>query len=90
MGGTPLSRWSKGGDLYQNAVARAKVAMKDGTLQGVLWHQGESDSGSLETADTYARRLATMIGRGLFPLTRRTVRRGVSARIVPMPTRMAS
>jgi hypothetical protein len=62
VGGTPLSRWSKGGDLYQSAVARAKVAMKDGVLKGVLWHQGESDSGSLETANTYAERLATMIG----------------------------
>ena len=62
FGGTPLSRWSKGGDLYQNAVARAKVAMKSGTLEGVLWHQGESDSGKPDTASTYADRLAKMIG----------------------------
>ncbi len=61
FGGTPLSRWSKGGDLYNGAVARAKVAMKDGTLKGVLWHQGESDSGTAETARTYGQRLAKMI-----------------------------
>jgi len=62
FGGTPLSRWSKGGDLYENAVARAQVAIKDGTLRGVLWHQGESDAGKPETAATYADRLAKMIG----------------------------
>jgi len=62
FGGTPLSRWSKGGDLYENAVARARLAANHGTLKGVLWHQGESDSGSAETANTYADRLAKMIG----------------------------
>jgi len=61
FGGTPLSRWSKGGDLYETAVARAKIASADGTLRGVLWHQGESDSGKPETADTYGDRLAKMI-----------------------------
>jgi len=33
VGGTPLSRWQKGGDLYSNAVARAKLAMQSGTLR---------------------------------------------------------
>lgn len=61
FGGTPLSRWSKGGDLYETAVKRAKTAMVDGTLCGVLWHQGESDAGRQETADTYGDRLAQMI-----------------------------
>ena len=62
FGGTPLSRWSKGGDLYENAVARGQAAIKDGTLKGVLWHQGESDTTSAETAGTYGERLARMIG----------------------------
>ena len=61
VGGTPLSRWSQGGDLYNEAFRRAKLAMRDGTLRGVLWHQGENDSGSAKTADTYGRRLAKMI-----------------------------
>ncbi|HUT88813.1 MAG TPA: sialate O-acetylesterase [Thermoguttaceae bacterium] len=61
FGGTPLSRWSKGGDLYENAVARAKIAIADGALRGVLWHQGESDSGEPETANSYGDRLAKMI-----------------------------
>lgn len=62
VGGTPLRRWVKGGDLYENAVKRARSAMKQGTLKGVIWHQGESDSRSEKTAGTYAKRLAAMIG----------------------------
>ncbi len=60
VGGTPLSRWEKGGDLYSNAVFRAKLAMKHGTLKGILWHQGESDS-KPGLAETYGDRLAQMI-----------------------------
>jgi hypothetical protein len=61
VGGTPLSRWEKGADLYENAVKRARVAMKDGTLAGVLWHQGESDTAKPEQANTYEARLTKMI-----------------------------
>lgn len=60
FGGTPLSRWEKGGDLYANAVVRTKLAMKNGTLKGILWHQGESDS-KPGLAETYGDRLAQMI-----------------------------
>lgn len=61
VGGTPLSRWSKGGDLYERAVARARLAMRDGTLKGIIWHQGENDSSKEETAKTYEERLTKMI-----------------------------
>jgi hypothetical protein len=61
FGGTPLKRWQRGGDLYSNAVHRAKLAMRDGTLAGILWHQGESDSGTATNANTYGDRLAQMI-----------------------------
>lgn len=61
VGGTPLARWQKGADLYKQAVERTQVALKDGTLKGILWHQGEGDSGSEKTAQTYAERLAQMI-----------------------------
>lgn len=61
VGGTPLSRWSKGGDLYEQAVVRARAAVKDGTLKGILWHQGESDSGNESTARSYGERLAKMV-----------------------------
>jgi Carbohydrate esterase, sialic acid-specific acetylesterase len=61
VGGTPLSRWQRGGDLYSNAVARAKAAVKDGTLAGVLWHQGESDSSDKTLAESYGKRLGQMV-----------------------------
>jgi hypothetical protein len=61
FGGTPLKRWEPGGDLYSNAVERAKLAMRDGTLRGILWHQGESDSGTATNASSYGERLGKMI-----------------------------
>lgn len=61
VGGTPLSRWSKGGDLYEAAVARAKIAMEAGQLRGILWHQGEADSSSQKNAASYGERLAKMV-----------------------------
>jgi hypothetical protein len=61
VGGTPLSRWQKGGDLYQQALERAKAAMKEGTLKGILWHQGENDSGAEATATNYVARLSQMV-----------------------------
>jgi hypothetical protein len=36
--------------------------MRDGTLKGILWHQGESDSGAEQTAMSYAARLTKMVG----------------------------
>jgi hypothetical protein len=62
VGGTPLSRWERGGDLYSQAVERAQAAMKDGVLKGILWHQGEADAMSEETATNYAARLSKMVG----------------------------
>src|SRR5262245_12054013 len=61
VGGTPLSRWEKDKDLYKQAVVRAKAAMNDGTLKGILWHQGEGDSGREDTANSYGDRLAQMV-----------------------------
>jgi hypothetical protein len=61
VGGTPISRWQKGADLYEAALRRARAAMKEGVIQGVLWHQGESDSGKAETAQAYAKNLDAMI-----------------------------
>lgn len=61
VGGTPLSRWQREGDLYKQAVERAEAAMRDGTLRGILWHQGEADSGKEETAKSYGERLAQMV-----------------------------
>ena len=60
VGGTPLSRWVKGRDLYQAAVSRAKKAAAAGRLKGILWHQGESDSQNAADAQSYEVRLTQM------------------------------
>lgn len=53
FGGTSMAQWSpqKTDGLYADAIRRAKIALKDGTLAGILWHQGEADS---KKTDTYA------------------------------------
>ncbi len=61
VGGTPLSRWQKGGDLYEQALVRLKAALPSGTLKGVLWHQGENDASAEDTAKSYGERLARMV-----------------------------
>ena len=61
VGATSLGEWTKGGEIYENAVRRAKAAMKSGRLRGILWHQGEGD-GQIETdAMTYGVRWAQFI-----------------------------
>ena len=61
VGGTPIRRWQRNGDLYKAALKRAKIAQKDGVIKGILWHQGESDSGEEETAKIYETQLHAMI-----------------------------
>lgn len=62
VGGTSLDQWKAGGALYKTAVERTKEAMKNGTLAGILWHQGESDAGKPALVATYLDRLDLMIG----------------------------
>jgi hypothetical protein len=61
VGGTPLKRWVKGGDLYARALERAQLAAKAGTITGMIWLQGESDSDKQPWAERYERSLAGMI-----------------------------
>lgn len=44
-GGTSIEEWEPGGVLYNEAINQAEKAMKDGLLKGVIWHQGEANSG---------------------------------------------
>lgn len=61
VGGTPLQRWMTGADLYERAVSITRDALRGGILKGILWHQGEGDSGLLERASSYAERFTKMI-----------------------------
>ncbi len=60
-GATPIKRWSKGADLYEKAVMRARAAQTHGTLKGILWQQGESDSYTEPLARSYKGKLVRMI-----------------------------
>lgn len=74
VGGTSLKQWNSGDKLFNNTIERAKLAMKNGTLAGILWHQGEADSGPKLMLE-YPKRFATMIT---------NLRRELSAENVPL------
>lgn len=68
-GGSPISSWEPGGyhgqtksHPYDDAIQRARIAMKEGVLKGILWHQGESDS-KPELAPVYREKLVALIER---------------------------
>jgi hypothetical protein len=62
VGGTPLSCWVPGGECHENAMNDARSAIAaGGEPAGLLWHQGEADSGNPELAATYAERFVRMI-----------------------------
>ena len=61
VGGTPLSRWMPGEDLYERALGIAREALGGGALKAILWHQGETDAQHLELAQSYGQRLAQMV-----------------------------
>lgn len=68
-GGTPISSWRPGEGRrqtqvfpYDDAVKRARLAMKDGVLKGILWHQGEGDCRP-DLAKVYEEKLQELIAR---------------------------
>ncbi|NLF21619.1 MAG: sialate O-acetylesterase [Lentisphaerae bacterium] len=74
VGGTPLSRWMPGADLYTAAVATTRSAGAAGSLRGILWHQGENDANRPEDVASYGRRLREMVA---------ALRAGLAAPAVP-------
>lgn len=46
---------------YNDMIIRAKEAMQDGSLKGILWHQGESDTGTEESVDGYSQKFLAMV-----------------------------
>lgn len=68
-GGTRIIQWQKGYDgdndfdLYEQAVARAKMALEmtpGARLVGIIWHQGEGDNSS-GAASQYMNRLRQLV-----------------------------
>ncbi len=60
-GGTRLAQWMPGEILFDHAVMMAGLAARTAKLEGILWHQGESDCGSDEDVDAYAEKFTQMI-----------------------------
>ncbi|KAK1433456.1 hypothetical protein QVD17_10366 [Tagetes erecta] len=57
VGGTNISEWARGGRLYNQLIRRSKAAVEGGgSIKGLLWYQGESDTVSREDAELYKRR----------------------------------
>lgn len=69
VGGSPIDAWQPGAYYdqtrshpYDDAVKRVQLAQQSGTLYGILWHQGESDS-KPELVPAYKQKLVQLIGR---------------------------
>ncbi|MHA4739800.1 sialate O-acetylesterase [Dyadobacter sp. MSC1_007] len=69
VGGSAIDDWQPGAKhgqtgiyAYDEMLERVKEAQKHGTIKGIIWHQGESDS-SLEKKDAYARKLEAFFER---------------------------
>jgi len=69
VGGTSIRLWQPGAydektDTYpyDDMLKRMRIAMQSGTLKGILWHQGESDS-AMGLDGTYQEKLIQLIGR---------------------------
>ena len=69
VGGSPIDSWQPGyfynatqSHPWDDALRRAQLALRAGTLKGILWHQGESDA-TREFAEGYAAKLQALIAR---------------------------
>ncbi|MDR1786995.1 MAG: sialate O-acetylesterase [Treponema sp.] len=60
-GGSSLADWRPGGPLYDHAVFQCGLAGRISEVKGILWHQGEADSGSEEDAAAYEERFCALI-----------------------------
>jgi hypothetical protein len=69
VGGSPIDAWKPGvfydptkSHPWDDAIHRAELALQSGTLKGILWHQGESDSNAT-LAPQYEAKLHDLIAR---------------------------
>ncbi len=68
-GGSSIDDWEPGvyfkqtsSHPYDDAIARTRRALEDGTLEAILWRQGEADA-TLEKAATHEEKLLTLFKR---------------------------
>lgn len=57
-GGSKIEQWKRDSKYYRDIIERTKAVREAGQIKGVLWHQGESNSGA---PDSYMSQLKTLI-----------------------------
>jgi hypothetical protein len=58
IGGTKISEWERGTFLYKQMMRRVQASLQNGgTIQALLWYQGESDTERQEDAKSYKAKL---------------------------------
>ncbi|HZP98320.1 MAG TPA: sialate O-acetylesterase [Reyranella sp.] len=62
VGGTPIVRWQKGGDLNEHALAVLKALPTGYRVTEVIWHQGESDRDLGTSGAAYRASFASLLG----------------------------
>lgn len=67
-GGSSIDQWFKdslhqatNSYPYNEMIEKAKKAMTEGTLKGILWHQGESDTGAKVDIENYPEKFNSML-----------------------------
>lgn len=68
VGGSSINHWYQDSLFqqtntypYNDMIQRAKKAMTEGTLKGILWHQGESDSNTEIDLKSYRQKFEAML-----------------------------
>jgi hypothetical protein len=66
VGGSSISQWindthHRDVSLFSNFSEKVKTAQEYGMIKGILWHQGESDTGSKETIEKYGSQLEILM-----------------------------
>lgn len=69
VGGTNIDSWEPGKDAYNgqyypydDAIERLRLAMQDGVVKGIVWHQGEANS-SEGKSQAYIEKLQALVKR---------------------------
>lgn len=62
VGGSKISQWGKGTELYEQMISRAMAAVKGGgKIRAFLWYQGESDTRNKVDAEAYQSNMEALI-----------------------------
>jgi hypothetical protein len=65
VGGSSISQWLgdstyRNVQLFKNFTEKTRIGARHGIIKGVLWHQGESDTGNAESISLYEKRLGQL------------------------------